>query len=72
MILYDYDFKKGFVRLYSDQGYIIIRDDGVEFTEAVERENNVHFYVESDKKPEIFQDPGPLTPNPPEPPETSL
>lgn len=57
MIVQDYDFRKGFVRTYSDLGYYIVRDDGAVFDEAIERENNVRCYTESTEKIEDNRNP---------------
>ena len=35
-------------RTYSDQGRILIRNDGIEYSEAIDIENSGYTYIESD------------------------
>lgn len=43
-------------RTYSDAGFTIIRNDGVEYDEAIDVENAPYTYTESGNKVEIMTD----------------
>ena len=43
-------------RTYSDAGFTIIRNDGVEYDEAIDVENTPYTYTESGNKVEIMTD----------------
>lgn len=43
-------------RTYSDAGFTIIRNDGVEYDEAIDVENAPYTYTESENKAEVMTD----------------
>ena len=43
-------------RTYSDAGFTIIRNDGVEYDEAIDVENAPYTYTESGNKVEVMTD----------------
>ena len=43
-------------RTYSDEGFMLIRNDGVEYDEAIDIENAPYTYTESGNKVEIMTD----------------
>ena len=43
-------------RTYSDAGFTLIRNDGVEYDEAIDVEDASYTYTESTKKVEVIED----------------
>lgn len=43
-------------RTYSDAGFMLIRNDGVEYDEAIDMEDAQYTYTESTNKVEVIED----------------
>ena len=43
-------------RIYSDAGFMLIRNDGVEYDEAIDMEDAPYTYTESTNKVEVIED----------------
>lgn len=43
-------------RTYSDAGFALIRNDGVEYDEAIDVEDSPYIYTESTNKVEVIED----------------
>ena len=46
------------IRTYSNEGFRVIRDDGVVFDEAIDIEGSAHTYLESDELADVFVEDG--------------